>query len=627
MFLSVQHHSATTSNTRTRHLTLHGGVLNEREESRTALGRVRLSHFAGNIISYMQPARAYDSRRRTIQLDVLMLATAGILLVATLLPQVDPDLNIVMKDRTLDAALSALTMVAVAGLAALSFMRYRETGRLAAFVQSSAYALWATFTAVALLLIVFRLDGRLGMTLGAPEQLPAWVSAAVRVSVSGLFMISGIAALLGIYGGTRRRVRKVFLPVAVIALLAILIYPMRDLLPPIIESDGLQALLAEPSEFGLLPGFTGLALVMVVAAVTGLLAAIVLYRMTWGRGGPMSDAFTAVGLVILLVAEIQNAFWPSIYTNLVTISDMMRLLAYTVLVAGAIADQRSDLRALRSAYTALDRMRVNDAERAALEERARLAREIHDGLAQHLWFAKLKFERLASTLSEADQPLAAEVTQALDTAIMEAREALVTMRASLAEDVPFADMLTRTLDDFEDRSGLRVEFSMSTGMPATLPPRVQVELLRIITEALTNVRKHADATMVRIAAEVSEGELLITVTDNGRGFAQAEALDQGMGLRGMLERARLIGGSLLVMSELSGGTTIEVRTPLVAPGVGSVSETSERTAMAPEAEPEAESAQLELPEALQHESGADPSATFMRGTTSARDVRPKGMQP
>ena len=132
-------------------------------------------------------------------------------------------------------------------------------------------------------------------------------------------------------------------------------------------------------------------------------------------------------------------------------------------------------------------------------------------------------------------------------------------------------MLTRTVDDFEARSGLRVEFSMSTGIPSNLAPRVQVELLRIVSEALTNVRKHADATMVRISAEVSEGELVITITDNGRGFAQEEAFDQGMGLRGMRERARLIGGSLLVMSELSGGTTIEVRAPLVTRGVASLS--------------------------------------------------------
>ena len=110
----------------------------------------------------------------------------------------------------------------------------------------------------------------------------------------------------------------------VIALVTIVVYPARHLLPQLIEPEGLAALLAEPGEFGLLPGFTGLALATVVATVTGLVAAVVLYRLTWGRGGPTSDAFTALGLVILAVAEIQYALWPSVYTNLVTISDMMR---------------------------------------------------------------------------------------------------------------------------------------------------------------------------------------------------------------------------------------------------------------------------------------------------------------
>jgi signal transduction histidine kinase len=306
----------------------------------------------------------------------------------------------------------------------------------------------------------------------------------------------------------------------------------------------------------------------------------------------------------------------------VTISDMMRLVAYTVLVAGTIADQRSDLRSLRSAYTALDRMRVNEAERAKLEERSRLAREIHDGLAQHLWFAKLKFERLSGTLSDDDKPLAREVTQALDSAIVEAREALVTMRSSLEEDLPFSDSLARTVDDFESRSELRVEYSTATRMPANLAPRVQVELLRIVSEALTNVRKHADATTVRVNAAVNEGDVVVTVTDNGRGFAQEEAFDQGLGLQGMRERARLIGGNLLVHSEISGGTTIEVRAPVAAPGVGSVSETSERTPMA------ADGPSLELPPL--GASGAPPGApdaAAAAGTTNAAGVSPKGVQP
>ncbi len=578
----------------------------------------------------MQTPRAASQRRRTIRLDVALLATAGILLVATLLPQVDPDLNIVMKDRTLDVALSALTFVAVTGLAIISFLRYRETGRLASFVQSSAFALWAIFTFVTMLLIVFRLDGRVGMTLGDPEQLPLWISGLVRVSVSGIFMVSGIAAIMGIYGGTRRRFRTVFMPVAVITFVTLLLYPARDLLPALIEPDGLQALLAEPGEFALLPGFTELALAVVVASVTGLIAAVVLYRVTWGRGGPTSDAFAALGLVILAVAEVQYALWPSVYTNLVTISDVLRLLAFTVLLAGAFADQRSDLRSLRSAYPARDRMRVNEAERATLEERARLAREIHDGLAQHLWFAKLKFERLSSTLADEDRPLADEVTQALDAAIIEAREALVTMRSSLEEDVPFADMLVRAVDDFEDRSGLRVEFSASTGIPSQLAPRVQVELLRIVSEALNNVRKHADATTVRIVAEVSDGEVVITITDNGRGFAPEEAFDRGMGLQGMHERARLIGGSLLVRSEISGGTTIEVRAPVVARGVGSVSETSERTELAADAPAVSDGGtQLELPGATAGLGSGMPEGVGgspVTGAAKAPDAKPTGLQ-
>ena len=561
----------------------------------------------------MQSPRASTQGRRTIRLDVALLAAAGILLVTALLPQLDADLNIVMKDRTLDVALSALTFVAVTGLAILTFLRYRETGRLASFVQSSAFTLWALFTLVTLLFMVFRLDGRIGLTLGDPEQLPLWVSGVVRISVSGLLMVSGVAALMGIYGGARRRVRIVFLPVLVIAAATIVAYPFREFLPPLIEAEGLAALLAEPGEFALLPGFTGLALVIVVTTVTGLVAGVLLYRVTWGRGGPTSDAFTALGLTILAVAEVQYALWPSVYSNLVTISDIMRLVAYTVLLAGAFADQRSDLRALRSAYAALDRMRVNEAERATLEERARLAREIHDGLAQHLWFAKLKFERLSSTVSEEERPLAEEVTQALDAAIIEAREALVTMRSSLEEDVPFSDMLVRTVDDFESSSGLRAEFTASTGIPSSFAPRVQVELLRIVSEALNNVRKHADATIVRITAEVSDGELLVVITDNGRGFDQSDAFDKGMGLQGMHERARLIGGSLLVRSELSGGTTIEVRAPVAASSLGSVTETSERTTMAPDESDDP--AQLELPRSFPGASPSDPA-----------DVKPSGMQ-
>ena len=163
------------------------------------------------------------------------------------------------------------------------------------------------------------------------------------------------------------------------------------------------------------------------------------------------------------------------------------------------------------------------------------------------------------------------------------------------------------------------------GHPANLAPRIQVEIVRIVSEALTNVRKHADATLVRIHAEVADSELVIRVTDNGRGFIQEEAFDQGMGLRGMSERARLIGGSLLVTSELSGGTTIEVRTPLVTRALPALTEADERTLMAPDPDMPAAELALDVPEAFADLGLEGTPGTPLRGAgadASATAVRP-----
>lgn len=556
-------------------------------ESRTALGRSPALAIPGSIIHAMERALPKKARRGAIRLDVVLLATASVLLGSTLLPLVDPSLNIVIIDRTLDVALTSLTFVATAGLAALALLRHRETGRFAFFLQASSFVLWAMFSAVTVALLLLKLDGRLGMTLGQPEQLPAWISAFTRMGIGALFLASGVAAVREMVGGASRSLGRLFAPVAVVAVLAVVLYPIRELLPVLIEAAGLQVLLGDPGSVALLPGITGLAIAMVVITVVLLVGAVILYRVNWMRGGPVSDSFTALGLVVLAVAELQYAFWPSVYTGLVTLSDLLRLAAYTVLVAGTVSDQRADLRALRKAYRTLDRMRVTEAERAALEERARLAREIHDGLAQHLWFAKLKLERLGPSLGEADRALAGEAIKAVDAAIVEARQALLTMRTSLDQSMPLSDMLARTVDEFARSSGVRVEYAAGAGLPGALPARPQVELLRIVQEALTNVRKHADATVVRVRAESNGRDLLVSVSDNGRGFDTGQVHGEGLGLRGMEERARLIGGEVRVASEQLGGTTVEVRVPLPAAGLPGVPDVTEPF-VAPAPEPASE---------------------------------------
>jgi signal transduction histidine kinase len=135
------------------------------------------------------------------------------------------------------------------------------------------------------------------------------------------------------------------------------------------------------------------------------------------------------------------------------------------------------------------------------------------------------------------------------------------MRAAADRDRPLHDLLAEAIEDFGERSGLRVDFS-AADLPASLPPRTQAEVLRVLQEALTNVRKHADATVVRVSAEVTSQTLRLRVVDNGRGFRREDTNGDGMGLQGMRERARLMGGELMVLSQPSGGTSVELAVPL-----------------------------------------------------------------
>ncbi len=136
------------------------------------------------------------------------------------------------------------------------------------------------------------------------------------------------------------------------------------------------------------------------------------------------------------------------------------------------------------------------------------------------------------------------------------------MRAGDERERPLEELMARAVDDFASRSGVRADFS-AADLPAALPPRTQVEVLRVLQEALTNVRKHADATVVRVNAEVHNDALRVTIIDNGRGFRPEETSGDGLGVQGMKERARLMGGDLRVVSEPSGGTTVELAVPIV----------------------------------------------------------------
>ena len=235
---------------------------------------------------------------------------------------------------------------------------------------------------------------------------------------------------------------------------------------------------------------------------------------------------------------------PSIYTGLVTTPDFLRLALDLCLLVGIEAEMASNLDDLRAENSDLERLRKVEVQRAALEERAHLSRELHDGLAQNLWLAKLKAGRLTSVdeLPAEAAVLADELGTAIDDGLAEAQQAVTALRVAGEPEGPIWEVITRYVEDFSDRFGMRAEIDCPTGS-SELETRAEAELVRIAQEALSNISRHADATFVRVGGAVANGRLQLFVGDNGCGFDPTAHADSGYGLTSMRERAIRIGGS------------------------------------------------------------------------------------
>jgi two-component system nitrate/nitrite sensor histidine kinase NarX len=203
--------------------------------------------------------------------------------------------------------------------------------------------------------------------------------------------------------------------------------------------------------------------------------------------------------------------------------------------------------------------------KAILQERIRLAREIHDGLAQTLGFLKLKVSQLRAYLEQGEIERASQTTQLLHEAIsdayIEARHAIDQLRISIY-DAPLAELLQETLDEFRESSGIPCEYTVEP-TDLRLPVEINAQLVRIVQESLSNVRKHAHAHQVQIQTAIKGDWLILEVRDDGVGFQPEEVSRHSQyGLRGMQERAEMIGAELQIISQPNQGATVQIRLPL-----------------------------------------------------------------
>jgi len=249
------------------------------------------------------------------------------------------------------------------------------------------------------------------------------------------------------------------------------------------------------------------------------------------------DRWLALGATLMLFAAIHFVFTPPAATTFVSQGDFLRLLAYVVLVVGV-------WRAIRS----------SDLRRAVAEERARVAREIHDGLAQYL-FAVTTHVSMLENGADRDETLP-RLKEAALSAQQEARFAVLAL-SSAAGSAPFDAALRRYVDFLTSDGALEVELEIDSAIG--LAPDEQIEIFRIVQEGLANARKHAGARRARVTISQRGAERIVRVSDDGSGFdADVNGNGAGQGLTNMRARAATIGGVFSLASVPGRGTALEI---------------------------------------------------------------------
>jgi signal transduction histidine kinase len=284
----------------------------------------------------------------------------------------------------------------------------------------------------------------------------------------------------------------------------------------------------------------------------------------WLYGG-----FVAGGALLIIVSSI--FFFRGIAQPLRRLS-----LAAGEIAAGNRGEKvtvasRDEIGQLSHAFNVMvDRLKENEQElrgMATLKERERIAQELHDTLAQELAVLQIK-------LNEAEANLPSDAARARDAfeeihkitgrAYEELRQAIFGLHTMVSKSLGLIPTLTEYLHDYSHMTKIPVSLKVARPEALRFAPDVEVQLIRIVHEALTNVFKHAQARHGTVNLEAADGFGQIMIEDDGRGFVLSDSPDNGLhlGLKTMRERAEAAGGKLTINSVSGKGTQVVVCLPL-----------------------------------------------------------------
>jgi two-component system sensor histidine kinase UhpB len=199
-----------------------------------------------------------------------------------------------------------------------------------------------------------------------------------------------------------------------------------------------------------------------------------------------------------------------------------------------------------------------EALRAQENERKRVAQELHDEVGQAMTALMLQLGRLAKHAPDELQGDLREAQDAVRATLEDVRGIARQLRPEALDDLGLASALTALANAFAERAGLRVERRIDPNLPP-LDPDVELVVFRVAQESLTNVARHAGASRAELRLEAVDGGVRLSVRDYGRGLNGAQ---RGSGVRGMRERALLVGGALSIASRPGAGVEVRLDVPV-----------------------------------------------------------------
>lgn len=445
----------------------------------------------------------------------------------TLFVTVLPFMRLAYDNPQLHLALETAEGVIAAHLAYLVLGRYRTTGQLRHLALAWAFGI---FGVVNLLLGALPI-----VTLGTrPAGVLTWAAVALRLVAIGTLCLAGFAgtrlapqgrAPLTFVGTTTL---AVIITVGLLAWAADVV--LADAVDPTLspESSGRPRIVGHPVVLGL----------QLVALVLFAVAAVK-FTSEAQRKADHLLRWLGAGAVLAAFARLNYFLFPSLYSNWVYTGDFLRLGSYLFFVVGAAKE--------------LDAYWRDHATLAVFDERRRVARELHDGLAQELAFIRSQTVAMAAGMPLQD--MVGHVAAAAERALEESRRAIDTLADGA--QVPLQETLRAAAEEVAARHGAHVEVHVQ--VPA-VAPTVAEALARVVREAAGNAVRHGAARSVVVRLLCDNRLLRLQVVDDGQGFVP-DQVRHGFGLTSMGERVEALGGELHVSSQPGQGTTVEAVVP------------------------------------------------------------------